>query len=345
MMTIYTIQDKTIWTDYIRRAAAHDFYHTWYYHNLDSREGARLYVYEEAANFIAYPLVQRAIPGSDYFDLSCVYGYTGPISNHAFNSHDGGFLSRFKEAFLETLKQEQIVSVFSRLHPFFKQETLLADFKGVFPNGKTVAMDLRVPLEEQRAAYHKSYRQQIRILKEKGYVVRESKDPADIQTYADIYTENMKRVGASDYYMFTAAYFDQLLTSSEYDSKLMLVYFNDEVVSGGVVICTNNIMQVHLMSTRTEHLSLSPPKLVIDETSVLGRALGYEFINLGGGLNFKEDSLFKWKSGFTKLFLDYNSWRYVVNQPVYNDLLKEKGINPELDVDFFPLYRYTKKED
>lgn len=344
-MNIYTIEDKTKWTDYITRAAAYDFYHTWYYHNLDSSAGSRLYVYEEGEDFIAYPLVKRVITGSDYFDLSCVYGYTGPISNRPFDTQDAEFFARFRRAFLETLQQEKIVSVFSRLHPFFNQESLLAEFTGVYPNGKTVAIDLRVPVEEQRAAYHKSYRQQIRILKEKGYVVRESKDPLDIQTYADIYTENMKRVGASDYYMFTAAYFTRLLTSSEYDSKLMLVYFNGEVVSGGVLICTNKIMQMHLMSTRTEHLSLSPPKLVIDESSVLGRTLGYEFINLGGGLNFKEDSLYKWKSGFTKLFLPYNSWRYVVNQQVYDRLLAKKDIDPALEVDFFPLYRYEKRED
>ena len=150
----------------------------------------------------------------------------------------------------------------------------------------------------------------------------------------------MKRVGATDYYLFTPAYFEQLLASSEYDSKLMLVYLNDEIVSGGVVICSNKMMQVHLMSTRTEHLSLSPPKLVVDETSVLGRCLGYDFINLGGGLNFKEDNLFKWKAGFTNLFLDYKSWRYVADQSTYDLLTKNKALDQTMEVDFFPLYRY-----
>lgn len=344
MMLIYTIENKAAWTDLINRAAAYDFYHTWYYHKLDSPEAARLYVFQEGEHFIAYPLVKRAIPGSSYFDLTCVYGYTGPISDRPFDAQDKDFFSRFKAAFLETLKAEGVVSVFSRLHPFFNQDLLLESFSGLFPNGKSVAIDLRVPIEVQRATYHKSYRQQIRILREKGYEVRESKSAEAIQTYAEIYTENMKRVGASDYYLFTPGYFEQLLASEEYESKLMLVYFNDEIVSGGVVICTNKIMQVHLMSTRTEHLNLSPPKLVVDETSILGRSLGYEFINLGGGLNFKEDNLFKWKAGFTKLFMDYNSWRYISNQRVYDELLAEKGLHADMDIDFFPLYRYQKAD-
>jgi hypothetical protein len=344
MMLILTIEDKAAWTNIISRAAAYDFYHTWYYHNLDSPDSSRMYVYEEGTHFIAYPLVKRSIPGTEYVDLTSVYGYTGPISDRPFETQDAEFLTRFRHAFLDTLHKERVVSVFSRLHPFFNQDLLLRDFTGLFPNGKSVAIDIRVPIEVQRAAYHKSYRQQIRILREKGYQVRESKSAEAIQTYAEIYTENMKRVGASDYYLFTPSYFEQLLASKEYESKLMLVYLNDEIVSGGVVICTNKIMQVHLMSTRTEHLNLSPPKLVVDETSILGRSLGYEYINLGGGLNFKEDSLFKWKAGFTKLFMDYNSWRFIANEVVYDDLLAEKGMRADLDIDFFPLYRYQKMD-
>ncbi len=340
MLTTLTIEDKARWTEIIERAAAYDFYHTWYYHNLDSPEGSRLFLYEEGVDFIALPLVKREIPGTDLYDLTCVYGYTGPISNRAFADHNAEFLTRFKNAFLEVLSGEKIVSVFSRLHPFADQNHLLQHFGGLFPNGKTVAIDLRQSLDEQRAAYHKSYRQQIRILRERGYEVRESNDLEAIRTYSEIYTENMKRVGASDYYMFTPAYFEQLLASTEYVSKLMLVYLGEEIVSGGVVICSNKIMQMHLMSTRTEHLNLSPPKLVVEETSILGRELGYEFINLGGGLNFKEDSLFKWKAGFTKMFLDYYSWRFVVDQESYEHLIRNKGIDPAVEVDFFPLYRF-----
>lgn len=345
MIKTFTIANKEEWTSYIKRAAAYDFYHTWYYHNLDSHESARLYVYEEGDNFIAYPLVLRQIKGSEYCDLTCVYGYTGPISNLIFDQTDPALFARFHVAFAAFLKEAGIVSVFSRLHPFYGQENVFSGIAGLFPNGKTVAIDIRVPLEEQRSGYHRSYRQQIRILKEKGYRVMDSKDPAHIEKYAAIYTENMKRVGASDYYLFTTDYFRNLLSSDEYESKLMLVFLDDEIVSGGVVICSNKIMQVHLMSTKTAHLSLSPPKLVVEETSILGRELGYEFINLGGGLNFKEDSLFKWKSGFTKLFLPYSSWRFVVNQQVYDQLLQERNIDPAMEVDFFPLYRYTPKTD
>jgi hypothetical protein len=340
MIKLFTILDKEAWCNYVRKSVAYDFYHTWYYHSMDNTAEALLFVFEEGGDFIAYPFLKREIPGSEYCDFTCVYGYTGPLSNQEFSSIDDALLERFKSALLNFLEEQQVVSVFSRLHPFFRQEALMSKFPGVHYNGKTVAIDLKVPVETQRSGYHRSFRQHIKQLKNRGYVVRETSDPEDIRAFSVIYTENMKRVGASDYYLFTEAYFTELLASDEFESKLMLVYFEGQPVSGGVIICTNKIMQAHLVGTLTAHINLSPPKLIIDEATVLGRERGYEYLNLGGGLNFKEDTLFNWKAGFSHLFLDFNSWRYVANQPVYDALLAEKNIDKDIDVDFFPLYRY-----
>ena len=340
MTKIVTLLDKELWSEYVRKSAAFDFYHTWYYHSMDNTAEPLLFVFEETEDYIAYPLLKREIPNTEYFDLTCVYGYTGPISNREFSALDDAFLERFKAAFLAFLEQENIVSIFSRLHPFFGQEILMNKFPGIHPNGKTVAIDLKQTIEEQRSGYHRSYRQHIKQLKNKGYVVKETHAPEDVRAFADIYTENMKRVGASDYYLFTEDYFNELLAAQEFESKLMLIMHNGEPVSGGVIICTNKIMQAHLVGTRTAHINVSPPKLLIDELTVMGRELGYEYLNLGGGLNFKEDTLYYWKTGFTNLTLDFNSWRYVANREVYDSLLEERGIEDDLDVDFFPLYRY-----
>jgi hypothetical protein len=340
MTKILTLLDKKLWSDYVRNSAAFDFYHTWYYHSMDNTAEPLLFVYEEAENYIAFPVLKREISGTEYFDLTCVYGYTGPISNQEFATIDESFLERFKLAFLTFFEEQRIVSVFSRLHPFFGQESLMSKFPGIHQNGKTIAIDLKQPIDAQRSGYHRSYRQHIKQLKNKGYVVKESNSPEDIRAFADIYTENMKRVGASDYYLFTEAYFTELLAAEEFESKLMLIMYEGEPVSGGVIICTNKIMQAHLVGTRTAHISVSPPKLLIDELTVMGRELGYEYLNLGGGLNFKEDTLYYWKTGFSNFSLDFNSWRFVANKPVYESLLAEKGIDEELEVDFFPLYRY-----
>ncbi|SER18753.1 GNAT family N-acetyltransferase [Pedobacter rhizosphaerae] len=339
MKKIITIEDKLQWTNYIKRALHYDFYHTWYYHSLDKTGFPILFVYEENQNFIAFPLLKRNIPGSDFFDFTSVYGYTGPISNLDFKVLEDDFMEGFKASFIEYLQTGQNVTVFSRLHPFFDQERLMGKFSGVHANGKTVAIDLTTTIEEQRSVYRKSVKEKIRRLRKRDYLVKVSNDISDARIFADIYIENMQRVGAKEYYFFSESYFVNLLASDEFDSKLFLVYKDGEPISGAVVVCTDEIMQVHLLATKTKYLNESPAKLLTDEITVIGRQLGYKYFNLGGGVNFKEDNLFGWKMGFSKLCFEFNSWRYIANNDLYNSLLEEKAIDNTANIDFFPLYR------
>jgi len=153
----------------------------------------------------------------------------------------------------------------------------------------------------------------------------------------------MKRIGASDFYLFNPEYFERLLQSNEFDSKLLTVYDNGQAVCGAIIVCTQQVIQAHLLGTRTEYLQFSPAKLLTDEICILGREMGMEFFNLGGGLGFKEDSLFTWKAGFSDLFLKFNSLRYIADPEKYNRLTEERGLDLDSDVDFFPLYRYALK--
>ncbi|WP_223833657.1 hypothetical protein [Pedobacter riviphilus] len=159
MRKILTIDDKQEWSTYVKRALHYDFYHTWYYHSLDKSGFPILFVYEEGENYIAFPLLKRNIPCSDFFDFTSVYGYTGPISNMDFNALDDDFMERFKNTFIAFLKTGQNVTVFSRLHPFFHQERLMEKFSGVYANGKTVVIDLTTTIESQRAGYRKSVKE------------------------------------------------------------------------------------------------------------------------------------------------------------------------------------------
>jgi hypothetical protein len=299
-----------------------------------------LFVYEEGDNFIGIPLIKREIPDSEYYDLSSVYGYSGPISNKAFHSLSPDLVRNFRSNFLDFLKDEKIVTVFSRLHPFFSQTDLMEEFGGVVDNGKVVVMDLSISLEEQRKAYRESFLRKIKQLRKKGFYVKEANADEDIKIFALIYKLNMLRIDASATYYFDYAYFKTLLDSDEVDARLLFVYdTNDYPISGIIIVITNGIMQFHLLGTRKEYLGDSPAKLLMEEITIIGRALGVKFFNLGGGLGFKEDSLFKWKTGFSHLTFDYKTWRFVANEEVYKSLLTKQEIKSDTEIDFFPLYR------
>jgi hypothetical protein len=343
MLQFLTINQQTEWRAYVQRSANFDFYHTWYYHSLDKTGDPILIVYDEGEDFIAFPLIKRGIPDTNLNDLSCVYGYTGPISNKEFDMLDDQLKVNFTREFLQFLKKFNSVSVFSRLHSFFNQASLMDKFEGIYENGKTVVIDLQVPLEVQRSKYQRRILEKIKALRRKGYYVKEGKSAEEVREFASIYMENMKRIDAADFYLFDEAYFQTLLNSAEFDSKLLTVYHNDKAVCGAVVVCTQNIIQAHLLGTRTAYLQFSPAKLLTDEICILGREMGMHYFNLGGGLGFKEDSLFSWKAGFSDLFLKFTSWRFVADPENYTRLIIEKGLQLDTDVDFFPLYRYTAK--
>lgn len=341
MTRVITIQERVEWASYIRKAAEFDCYHTWHYNSLNHSGRPILFVYEDVDDFIAIPLIVRPVEGTAYYDLTSVYGFSGPISNKKIDDLDDRLSEDFKSAFTAFLSRGNYISVFSRLNPFFKQVPLLKKFGGIYDNGRTVVLDLSLSIEEQRKSYNESVRASIRKAWRNGYQVKEEKGPEAIALFISIYTENMLRVDASDSYLFNKEYFQRLLDSDEYDTRILMVYNGCEVMASTMIILTNGIIQAHLVGTRKEYLKYSPTKFLVDEITLLGRTLGMRYFNLGGGLGFKEDSLLDWKLAFTDNTFEYKSWRYIANPTVYQQLLEEKGIDKDAEIDFFPLYRYA----
>lgn len=333
------IDDKEVWKSKVQNALAYDFHHTWYYHSLETDTKPFLFLLEHKNNFIALPLLKRRIEGTEYFDCTSVYGYAGPISNRPFCELDNEIIEEFKYAFENFLQREKIVCVFSRLHPILHQDTLLQHLGGLQDDGKTVAIDLSIPHEEQVRNYRRAIRMKINQLRKKGFTVREATCTSELKEFVRIYTENMIKVNASESYFFDESYFSNLLNAEDFQSKLLLAYYENKITSGIIVTCSHNIMQTHLAATSNKFLHEAPMKLLFDEASIFGRDLGMKYLHLGGGVGGKEDSLFVFKSGFSNLFFDFKTWRYVANQPVYNQLVEEKCKNKELTNVIFPLYR------
>ncbi|MDB4923335.1 GNAT family N-acetyltransferase [Mucilaginibacter sp.] len=336
-----TIHNRQEWRYYVRNAAEYDFYHTWHFHSLETSDIPILFVYEEDDDYIAFPLLQRDIPGSTYHDLTCVYGFSGPISNKIMEKVDEAFIDKFKTAFTRFLLKENYVSVFARMHPFYKQQVLLDKFGGVHENGKTVIIDLSVSIEDQRKQYTQSTMDAIKHAWKMGYHVKEENGPCAVATFVKIYTETMRRVGATDYYLFNEEYFNKILNTDEYDARIIMVYNGDTVMSSTIITFTNGIIQAHLVGTKAEYLHKSPTKFLVDEITRIGRKMGMKYFNLGGGLGFKHDRLFDWKASFSTQCLDFNTWRFIANPAIYKQLLDEKGIDENAEIDFFPLYRYA----
>jgi hypothetical protein len=344
MKRIISIHQKEEWTGLVSKSFYYDFYHTWTFHFIDNTGSPPfLFVFEEEHDFIAIPFLKRKVPGTVYYDLSSVYGFVGPIANKDFENLSEKFINAFKSSFQSFLFDEKIISIFCRLHPFINQSILLEKFGGIKNNGKIVVIDLTVPLEIQRAKYPKVY-SKLKQLKRKGYHLKEGNTREDVKMFLSIYNENMSRLNASASYIFSEEDVITLLNAKEYDAKLYFINNENGLpICGTIIVITNQLIQGYLIATRQEYRSVSPAKLLVDEITIIGRENGAKYYNLGGGVSYKEDTLFQWKSIFSELTLPHKSWRYIVDPTAYDSVIKENKIENQIDIDFFPLYRKVLK--
>ena len=194
------IKEKKEWNAVLEQIEDYDFYHTFDYHNISTNDNETpiLLTYTVGDAIVALPLVLRPIEDTLYFDLSSVYGYAGPICNVDVETFD---FSNFKSKFKTYLVANNIVSVFSRLHPYIKQDQVLDNLGETLSLGDVVNIDVTLPIEQSRMAYGKSNKNQINKLRKQCEVVKaETKE--DILEFVDIYYENMKRLNAKEHYFF-----------------------------------------------------------------------------------------------------------------------------------------------
>lgn len=327
------------WSLILQKSDSYDFYHTAFYHSLDKEgEGFMLYATNEK-DFIALPLIIRKIDGTIYSDATSVYGYCGPIASQDIKDVDVNLLEYLQNEITKYFTSSNIIAAFSRLHPLIEQKSLFNNFGEVLELNKTVSIDLTLPIEIQRRAFRKSLKSDLNQLRRKGYtsVVAASKE--EIDEFIDIYYETMDRVEATPNYYFSKEYFHNFLSNNEFSNKLILAKKDEIITAGAIFTISGNIMQYHLAGTRSEYSRDTPMKLILDEARMIGTEMELTDLHLGGGVGgHDDDSLFHFKSGFSKSFKQFSIWRKIFNQEVYDKLVKEKGLENS-DSSYFPLYR------
>ncbi len=334
------IEDAAIWNSYIFKADAYDFYHTNAYHKIEVNLTPFLFVFEAGDDFIAIPLLKRPIKGTPYFDCTSIYGYTGMVSNINFETIPPPLIMAFKGAFLQFLKEQNMVTVFTRLHPIINKQFNLDGAFDVYKIGQTIAINLQIPLQEQRLKYRRAYKQKINQARNKGYHIKIADNDQEIKQFVEIYQQGMKKVGASADYFFNDDYFFNLLNALDFKCLLLLAYHGQNLAAGALLTMADHIMQVHLTGTHQDYANDSPMKLLFDEASLIARENNLKYMHIGSGVGGAEDSLYHFKTGFSDLFFDFNSLRIIADPEVYNQLSANKeNAHPE-GKNLFPAYRF-----
>ena len=335
---IKIITQKQEWHEFLTNVDSYDFYHTYEYHIISNKEDEKpvLITYKENDSIIGLPLLIRRVFNTNYFDATSVYGYVGPIHNINSDFNNNNFSKELNQYFID----QNIISVFSRLNPFIKNQNIVLNNLGTLTQlSKVVYIDLKKSLEDQKSVFSKTTKRYINKTR-KSCSVKIGNSKKDIATFIELYYENMDRVKAKKFYYFNETYFYNFFNSQDFKTDILFAIHDEtnEVISAAMMIKTNDIIQYHISGTKNDYLGLTPIRILIDEMRIKGTEQNYKYFNLGGGLGSTEDSLFNFKASFSKNFKDFKIWKYIVNQEIYNDLILENKISS--DTDFFPLYRF-----
>lgn len=336
---INLIIKKQDWVSALKNVDSYDFYHTYDYHHLSKGDNEKpiLLEYIEDDKIIIIPFLLRKVFDTNYYDLTSVYGYSGPLMKNIGTTFDN---SKFNAALELFYKNYGIVAVFSRLHPFFEnQKNVLNAIGEIKQLGRVVNVDLTKSLSDQRMEFSKTTKRYLTKTRKVCLVKSEISDQT-INVFKDLYYENMDRVNAQKLYYFSKDYLVSFLNSEDFDAEILFAVLQEtnEIISGAIMVKTNDIIQYHISGTRNKYLHLTPIRMLIDEMRIQGTEQRYTFFNLGGGLGSAEDSLFNFKASFSKNYKFFEIWKHVVNPFVYSDLVNvyaDKSSNQ----DFFPLYR------
>jgi hypothetical protein len=336
MFEVVSLNQKDRWNEIIRSMVQYDFYHLADYHYVDS-SGTPLLLYFSTKNTdFALPVVLRSIKGTEYTDITSVYGYAGPLSDR--KNPDRQSVKAFQNKLLHFFDSYKVVSVFARLHPIFKdQKELLTGLGEIVDMNLTVGIDLTLPENEQRKHYSRSLKYKINSLKNKGVTIVTASTKKEVDVFRAIYKENMDRVHASEHYYFSSDYFYTIL--NEIDSCILLALYENEYISGSLCTFCNRIVQAHLNATKDDFLYLSPLKLVLEQARIEGIKKKMQWLHLGGGRSGSDDSLFVFKSRFSDLRFPFKTWKYIHNESIYAYLISSKFSDSIPPSSFFPLYR------
>ncbi|MCC6076917.1 GNAT family N-acetyltransferase [Pseudomonas sp. GCM10022188] len=334
-MKISEISSKNEWDEALAKAAHHDFYHTWDFHLISQRNGEGdpvLFEVRTPHGGVLFPLLSRPIAGSSRRDLTSVYGYPSPLS---YGLIDRAEIAGLWDSFLSHLSQRGYVSLFSRCHPFLTPEVLGED--AYQPCGRVVVIPLEGSEEQQRAAYRTNHKRDLRKLERLGVVCQADDSPRSLADFMAHYEATMRSLNAAPYYYFSRDYYQGLLAAESFATHIYSCSLEGRVICSGIFVFCDQFVQYHLGGTAPDFVHLAPTKLMFDTVRRDASRLGYQYFCLGGGHGSQEDSLFRFKAGFSSLVRDFRLIRKIVDHDEYQRLC----VGVADDTSYFPRYRAT----
>lgn len=327
--------DKQNWNIALQAFKSFDMYHTYDYHKISQNNGEGeplllLVTTENGEPVIFWPILKRNIPGTGLYDLTSVFGYSGPIFNEIAPLRQGF------EFLFDSLSSLGFVSIFSRLHPLLVGG-LHSHLSYIELDSHLVAIEI-THNEDVLNAYRQNHRRDIKRAFRSGVRAVVDEDLEGIEEFMDIYHQAMRDLQADEYYFYDVNYITSLAEATDFRTHLIFAYLGDIKIAGALFITTRDIMQYYIGGVVSEFKSLSPLKIILKRAHELAIELQVRSFILGVGAGGGNDALFRFKMGFSGRAFPLSIFKRIINTKVYDELCASKGVDPGV-ISYFPAYR------
>jgi CelD/BcsL family acetyltransferase involved in cellulose biosynthesis len=249
---------------------------------------------------VLYPFAKRdlgrltAFPEfSGRYDITGLYGRGGVVAGQA----TPGTLAEFHAAMADYCRTSGIICGFDRFHPVMANESQASPETRVMDIGGFVVVDLRPDLDAIQESFKSSVRKDIRKAERNEVRCFNEADDAHLPDFLDIYHATMARNAASEFYYFTAEYFETLCRTIPGQFHLFYAVAADQIVSCELVLLHGKYAHSFLGGTRREALPLSANPMLKWEIIRTLKARGCEHFLLGGGTQ-PDDGIFHFKKAY-----------------------------------------------
>ena len=323
-------QESDIWREALAQFLLIDVCHLPEYHlaycTCSPNSRALMWCFSEGKQHFCYPFLLSPVylkvsdkeeRQTDYFDISSVYGYSGPLAS----SEDRGFLGRAWREFDTWLEAEKVIAEFTRFSCYADTKRFAHSETLIELNRSLAVSNLPKTEEELLGGLGSKTRNMIRKAQREGLESRELNPEEWISGFKSLYQLTMDRNQATDFFFYSEDYYNYLLKLPDQEFRLFGVFKEEHLVAGAIVLVYQKTALYHLGANLSEFSVLGASNLVLFE---LGKALigsEVEFLNLGGGRTSEpKDPLLRFKKSNSLGLDSFYIGKRVVDLVGYQDV-------------------------
>ena len=342
MINVVSIIESQKWDSIVKSFNDYDVYYLSGYVKAFQIHGdgePQLLYYEDNGLRAIYVYMKRHTAIEGLYDSITPYGYGGV---HFDGNTSSTNLEAFWSAYVNKMKELNIVDNFVRYHPVLANAQPMKQISEVIDLGKTITLDLSSPEVIWENIVSKN-RNMIRKAEKNGIEIYHSKDYSLFEEFIRIYNATMDKDNATDYYYFKDDFYKSIHTDLYDNYEMFYAVFEGKIIAMSIMIFANNQMHYHLSGSLIEYRNLAPSNLLLYKAALWGCEQGFKTFHLGGGVGSGEDNLYKFKAAFNRNSdYQFSIAKHIFDQEKYDLLVNERAnrdINFNKESSFFPLYR------